>query len=82
MSKTNVSYRCEGFYPLLANDMKHAAMLFALWKARQKYGPKAECSKLDQHGDLRSDTGTFEAFIGIPPGGEVYRFTVVAEFRR
>jgi hypothetical protein len=79
MSDSHVSYRCEGFYPLQASDVTHAAKLFALWKARQKYGPNATCSKLDLQGDLRPDAATFEAFIGIPPRGEFYRFTVIVE---
>ena len=76
ISDSKVNYRCEGFYPLQASDMRHAALLFALWKARQKYGPNAECCKLDVQGDLQSDAATFEAYIGIPPRGELYRFTV------
>jgi hypothetical protein len=81
MSESNLSYLCEGFYPLQASDMRHAAMLFALWKARQKYGPNAQCSKLDLRDDAQSGTATFEAFIGIPPRGESYRFTVVVDCR-
>jgi hypothetical protein len=79
MSSNNVSYRCEGFYPLQASDMRHAGLLFALWKARQKYGPNAECSRLDVQGDLQSDVVTFQAVIGIPPRGELYRFTVMLD---
>jgi hypothetical protein len=79
MSESKVSYRCEGFYPLQASNMRHAALLFALWKARQKYGPNAKCSKLDLQGDLHPEGATFEALIGIPPRGELYRFTVTIE---
>jgi hypothetical protein len=79
MSESRVNYRCEGFYPLQASDIRHAAMLFALWKARQKFGPNAECCKLDVQGDWQCDAATFEAFIGIPPQGELYRFTVMVD---
>jgi hypothetical protein len=79
MFTSDISYRCEGFYPLKASNMTHAAMLFAVWKARQKYGPNAKCSKLAMQGNLQPDRATFEAFIGIPPQEEPYRFTVMID---
>lgn len=79
MFTSDAVYRCEGFYPLTARHMTHAAKLFALWKARQKYGPNGKCSRLAMQGDLRPDRTTFEALIGIPPEEEFYRFTVVID---
>ena len=51
MSSGRAAYICAGFYPLDADDMMHAAHLFAVWKARRKYGPPAEC-KLSMQTEL------------------------------
>jgi hypothetical protein len=38
VSKTK--YQCDGFYPIEAADLMHAAQLFAVQIARRKYGPQ------------------------------------------
>jgi hypothetical protein len=78
MSEGNFSYLCEGFYPLEATDLTHAASLFALWKARRTYGPQGWCSRLDVKTEL-VDGATFEAFIQAPSGSETCLLTVLVE---
>ena len=77
MSEGNISYSCEGFYPLEANDLTHAAWLFALWKARRTYGPKGQCSRLDLQTKLGPEGATFKAFIQAPSGSETCLLTVL-----
>jgi hypothetical protein len=36
-------YRCDGFYPIEAADIMHAAQLFAVQMARREYGLKGRC---------------------------------------
>jgi hypothetical protein len=74
-----VRYRCDGFYPIEAHNVMHAGLLFALQMARRLHGPKAQCVKLDLHGNLGSRQATFNAAIGVPPNGEPCRFTVLIE---
>jgi hypothetical protein len=74
-----VQYLCDGFYPLEAHNVMHAGLLFALQLARRRYGPKARCVKLDLHGKLEPHGATFDTVIGVPPGGEPCRFTVLVE---
>jgi hypothetical protein len=85
MSESKVRYLCEGFFPIEAQNVMHAALLFALQIARRRHGPKARCSKLDLHSELRPDGATFEAFIGIRQGdaiaGESHRFSVLIDHR-
>jgi hypothetical protein len=76
MSEGNVSYLCEGFYPLEATDLMQAASFFALWKARRTYGPKGQCSRLALQTELGPWGATFEAFIEAPSGGETCLLTV------
>jgi hypothetical protein len=33
-------------YPITARDLAHAASLFALWKARRIFGPRAICAQV------------------------------------
>jgi hypothetical protein len=82
MSEGNVSYLCEGFYPLEANDLTHAAALFALWKARRTYGPKGRCSRLNLQSVLGLRGATFKAFIQSPLGGETCVLTVLLDDNR
>jgi hypothetical protein len=82
MSEGNVSYLCEGFYPLEANDLTHAASLFALWKARRTYGPKARCTRLDLQTELGPQGATFKAVIEAPSGSETCLLTVLIGKKR
>jgi hypothetical protein len=79
MHQDNVSYLCEGFYPLEAKDLMEAAWLFALWKARRTYGPNAQCSRLHLQSDWGPDGATFKALIESPLGSETCLLTVVIE---
>jgi hypothetical protein len=76
MSEGNVSYLCEGFYPLEANDLTEAASFFALWKARRTYGPNGRCSRLDLQTGLGPWGATFKALIEAPSGSETCLLTV------
>jgi hypothetical protein len=77
---STVRYLCEGFDPLDADDLMHAATLFALWKARRTYGPKGRCSEVKLHTELGKSGAIFEAQIDAPPmNGETYRYTVLIE---
>jgi hypothetical protein len=76
---SKIRYRCDGFYPIAAADLVHAAQLFAVRIARRKYGPKGRCRSVElvHQGALGS---MFEAFVGIPNGvtwqGGKHRFIV------
>ena len=39
-------YLCAGFYPIEADNLLHAAFLFAVWKARRRFGPGGIFSRL------------------------------------
>ena len=45
-SSVGGSYACPGFYPLTARDLTHAASLFATWRARRIFGPRATCAEV------------------------------------
>jgi hypothetical protein len=79
MSKSNVTYYCDGFYPLEADNLTHAAKLFAIWRARRKYGARAHCSRLELQTDLGVDGATFNAVINAPSGAEACQFTVLVD---
>jgi hypothetical protein len=74
-----VQYLCDGLFPLVAHNVMHAGLLFALQLARRRQGPKARCVKLDLIGKLELQSATFDAVIGVPPNGEPCRFTVLVE---
>ena len=78
-------YRCDGFHPVSAANLEHAAQLFAVRIARQKYGPSGRCSRLELLSDLGDRGATFEAFLGILKGiaitGASHQFTVLIERR-
>jgi hypothetical protein len=61
----------------------HAAQLFAVRMARQKYGPNGRCSRLRLHAESGSRGATFEAFLGVRKGvamtGETYRFSAFVD---
>jgi hypothetical protein len=81
MPSSGTAYLCAGFYPLAADDVIHAARLFALWKARRTYGPAADCRLLLQT-DLNEQRASFEALIapGDRPGsGKSFHFAVVID---
>jgi hypothetical protein len=81
MSSSRTAYICAGFYPLDADDMMHAAHLFAVWQARRKYGAAAECKLLIQT-ELKQEGARFEAVIAHrdrPGLGEPFHFTVVID---
>jgi hypothetical protein len=72
-------YLCEGFYPIEADNLMHAALLFALQLARRRHGPKAQCSRLDLRGELRPEGATFEVTVGTPTGNETCHLTVLVD---
>jgi hypothetical protein len=71
------SYTCADFYPLAANNLTHAAFLFAIWRGRRKFGPSARCIRLDVQAEL-ADGATFEADLIRGSERELYRFTVLS----
>jgi hypothetical protein len=79
MSERKLRYLCAGLYPVEADNVVHAGLLFALQIARRKHGPKARCSKLDLRGSIRPGGATFEAVGGVPPRREPYQFTVLID---
>jgi hypothetical protein len=83
MAASKIRYRCEGFHPIDAADITHAAQLFAVRIARQKYGRSGRCRRLRLQAELGSRGATFESFLGIPRGvtmtGETYRFSVFVD---
>jgi hypothetical protein len=76
---TGVRYLCDGFYPVEADNVVHAGLLFALQIARQKHGPTARCNKLALRGSIGPEGATFEAAAGVPPNSESYQFTVLID---
>jgi hypothetical protein len=72
-------YLCDGFYPIEAQNVMHAGLLFALQLARHGYGPKGRCTKLDLHSEFKPHSATVEAVIGCPIGRETCRFTVLVK---
>ena len=79
MAETRVQYLCDGFYPIDAQNVMHAGLLFALQLARRRYGPKARCTRLDLYSEFKPHSTTFEAVIGGPIGRETCRFTVLVK---
>ena len=83
MVVNRTKYRCDGFHSIDAANLEHAAQLFAVRIARQKYGPKGRCSTLELRTDLGDRGASFEAFLGIPKGvmitGASHSFTVLIE---
>jgi hypothetical protein len=78
-SARSTTYYCDGFYPLEADNLAHAAGLFALWRARRKYGARGDCSRLELQTDLGVDGATFNAVINAPSGAEACTFTVLVD---
>ena len=72
------SYMCPGFYPIAARDLAHAASLFALWKARRIFGPRAICDQVLLQEEI-ADGGRFEVRLLSHCGAteETYYFTVI-----
>jgi len=79
MSESKLRYLCDGFYPVEADNVVHAGLLFALQIARQKYGPMARCNRLDLRSGIAPEGATFEAAAGVPPSSESYQFTVLVD---
>ena len=83
MVVNRTKYRCDGFHSIDAANLEHAAQLFAVRIARQKYGPKGRCSRLQLLADLGDRGATFKAFLGIPKGialtGASHQFTVLID---
>jgi hypothetical protein len=79
MAESGGQYLCDGFYPIEAQNVTHAGLLFALQLARRRYGPKARCTKLDLHSEFKPHSATFEAVIGGPIERETCRFTVLVK---
>jgi hypothetical protein len=75
MSSDGLTYHCEGFYPLEAENLVHAALLFAVWKARRQFGPTGHCNALLQT-NQGPNGATFEALIDTPSGIETCQVTV------
>jgi hypothetical protein len=81
MPESRASYLCDGFYPIYADNLMHAGLLFALQIARRRHGPKARCTKLDLYGPLEPERATFDAVVGTSIETETCRFTVLIERR-
>jgi hypothetical protein len=81
MPESRASFLCNGFYPIHADNLMHAGLLFALQIARRRHGPRALCTKLDLDGPLPVDGATFEVVVGTSIGTETCRFTVLIERR-
>jgi hypothetical protein len=79
-SEFNIGYVCPGFYPIGARDLVHAASLFALWKARRRFGPSGRFVQLVVLEQIRGGS-TFEVRLIGNEGamGEIYRFTVMVD---
>ena len=79
-TELHTSYACPGFYPIAARDLDHAASLFALWKARRKFGPCGKCVQLVLQEGIK-DGARFEVRLIGNGGsvGETYRFIVMAD---
>ena len=75
-------YLCAGFYPPEADNLLHAAFLFAVWKARRRFGPGAICSRLVLHTEVAADGASFEATLTKGATSEPYRFTVLIDASR
>jgi hypothetical protein len=77
--KSHTNFACPGFHPIAARDLQHAASLFALWKARRKFGPRGQCVQLVVQNEIK-DGARFEVRLLGTAGlnGEIYRFTVRA----
>lgn len=73
------SYLCPGFYPLEADNLMHAACLFAVWRARRYFGPGALCTRLVMQTEPGPDRASFEATLTKGVTSEPYRFTVLAQ---
>ena len=83
-AEPKLSYLCTGFYPIEADNLMHAAFLFAVWRARRKYGAGAKCTRLHIQIEPGPDGGTFEAHLTNRNGingtdSEPYLFTVVVD---
>jgi len=80
MAASKVRYQCDGFDLIAAANITHAAQLFAVRIARQKYGPQGRCTRLKLCEGLCSTRAVFEAFVGVPKGvaisGQTCRFVV------
>jgi hypothetical protein len=76
---SKIRYLCEGFYPIEAHNLMHAALLFALQLARRRHGPNAQCTRLDLDSDLKAEGATFKPIIGTPAGTETCQFTVLVD---
>ncbi len=80
--KSEVSYACPGFYPIAAHNLMHAAFLFAIWKARRKFGTAGTCTRLDMLVES-AEGAIFEADLIDPnrrPLREAFRFTVLVHW--
>ena len=79
-AESNITYVCPGFYPMAARDLEHAASLFALWKARRKFGPCASCVKLVLQEEVVNGAKFQVRIIGLKGlPGETYHFTVMVD---
>ena len=79
-AESNISYVCPGFYPIGARDLAHAASLFALWKARRKFGPSGRFVQLVLQEEIRGGSSFEVRLIGNDGSvGEIYRFTVMVD---
>ena len=82
---SKAKYWCDGFYPIEAANLMHAAQLFAVQMARRKYGPSGRCRSVELLLDQAPHGATFEAFLGVLKGvvwqGERHRFTVSMSLR-
>src|SRR5271166_2123167 len=71
-------YLCPGFYPLSANNLMHAAFLFAVWSARRTFGPGAMCTRLMLLTEPGSDGAIFKVSLTIGVLSKACLLTVLA----
>jgi hypothetical protein len=66
MSESKVRYLCEGFFPIEAQNVMHAALLFALQIARRRHGPEARSTRGRQRRCGRPDRDRCWGGMGGP----------------
>jgi hypothetical protein len=76
VSEKRLSYHSPDFYPIEADNLMHAAFLFAVWKARRQFGPGAVCTRLVMETEPGPDGALFEASLTKGVISEPYRFRV------
>jgi hypothetical protein len=79
------TYSCENYRNVKANNMREAALIFALRAARREYGSKAIVVTCNQQAmAMDGSFAEYQAFVGVPHGsrsicGKNIRFSVYLE---